>query len=348
MVDGVADARRPSGRSSGRPTLRDVADKAGVSSKTVSRVLNGEPGVSAATTERIHDAISTLGFRRNDMARLLRMGNSTRTVGLVIEDVANPFFSGLARAVERAARERGFLVIAGSSDEDPSTERELIRSLVERRVDGLIVVPAGADHRYLVPELERGMPVVFVDRPPGEIEADMVLLNNEQGAYEATSHLLGHGHRRIAFLGDDPHIFTVFERLRGYEKALLEYGVPVDRSLVRLGNHDTEQAEGATDDLLALADPPTAVFAGNNRIAVGALRATHRHPRPTALVGFDDIELAEVFAVPLTVVSHSPARMGDEAARLLWRRLDGDTTPPQRVILPTTLVPRGSGEIPPP
>ena len=344
---GGSMGERPVGRSSGRPTVRDVARQAGVSSKTVSRVLNGEYGVSDATTVRVLDVITTLGFRRNDMARLLRVGQSTRTLGFVIEDVGNPFFSGIARAVERHARERGFLVITGSSDEDPAVERDLLRSLVERRVDGLLVVPAGDDHRFLSPEIAAGTPVVFMDRPPGRIQADVVLLDNVAGARQAVEHLVAHGHRRIAMLADNPGIFTVPERLEGYRRSLRAAGLPEDDRFVRLGIHDVRQAEAAALELLAAAEPPTAFFAGNNRAAVGVLRAIHRHPTPVALVGFDDIELAEVFSTPLTVVSHSPTRMGEEACRLLWRRLDGDDGPPERIVLPTELVPRGSGEIPP-
>lgn len=332
----------------GRPTMRDVAQRAGVSYKTVSRVLNSEPGVSAATTTRILDAIAVLGFQRNDVARMLRVGRSTRTLGLVIEDVANPFFSAINRAVERVAREHGYLVIAGSTDKDAGIEAELIRSLLEKRVDGLLVAPIADDHRFLLPELARGMPVVFLDRPPGGIDADVVLLDNVRGGRLATAHLLAHGHRRIAMLGDDPAIYTVPERLRGYTDELAVAGVSPDPRLIRLGSHDEDAAERAVRDLLALPDPPTAVFAGNNRNAVGALRAIHQHPRPVALVGFDDLELAEVFATPLTVVAHDPARMGEEAARLLWRRIDGVTGPAERVVLPTRIIARGSGEIPPP
>ncbi|MFI6483700.1 LacI family DNA-binding transcriptional regulator [Nonomuraea sp. NPDC050663] len=334
--------------SSGRPTMRDVALYVGVSTKTVSRVLNDEPGVGATTIARVHEAIDALGFQRNDMARSLRVGQSTRTLGMIIEDVGNPFFSGIARAVERSARRRGYLVITGSSDEDPAIERTLIRSLVERRVDGLLIVPAGDDHRSLLPELRRGMPVVFMDRPPGAIDSDVVLLDNARGAFQATEHLLAHGHRRIGVLCDYLTIFTVPERLRGHQEALRAAGLPEDPRLVLAGLHDAETADAATERLLTQPDPPTAVFATNNRIAVGALRAIHRLGRPVALVGFDDVELAEVFITPLTVVSHNPALMGEEACRLLWQRVDGYTGPTRRVILPTELIVRGSGEISPP
>ncbi len=245
------------------------------------------------------------------------------------------------------ARERGYLVITGSSDEDPARERDLIRSLVERRVDGLLVVPAGGDHRFLVPELRLGTAVVFMDRPPGNIDADVILLDNVGGDRRATEHLLDQGHRRVAMVGDAPAIFTSAERLAGYRQALAARGVGVEERLVRVGPHDADAAEAAVRDLLALPDPPTAVFAGNNRMAVGAMRAIHRLGARVALVGFDDLELAELLAIPLTVVAHSPHEMGRQAAELLCRRLDGDGGPPRRIVLPTELVVRGSGEVAP-
>ncbi|HYT26356.1 MAG TPA: LacI family DNA-binding transcriptional regulator, partial [Actinomycetota bacterium] len=216
-----------------RPTMRDVAEAAAVSLKTVSRVVNDEAGVRPDTAARVREAIATLGFRRNDMARVLRQGQASRTLGLVIEDVGNPFYSVVTRAVEEVARERGYLVITGSSDEDPARERDLIRSLVERRVDGLLVVPAGGDHRFLVPELRLGTAVVFMDRPPGNIDADVILLDNVGGARRATEHLLDQGHRRVAMVGDAPAIFTSAERLAGYRQALAARGVGVEERLVR-------------------------------------------------------------------------------------------------------------------
>src|SRR6266496_1441188 len=152
---------------SDRPTMTDVAAAAGVSLKTVSRVVNAEPGVTPETAARVRGAIEQLGFRRNDVARALRRGQRFRMLGLVIEDVANPFYSAIARGAEEVTRERGLLLITGSSDEDPARERELVRLFCERRVDGLLMVPAADDHRYLFPELRVGLHVVFIDRPPG-------------------------------------------------------------------------------------------------------------------------------------------------------------------------------------
>ena len=335
------------GEGRARPTMTDVAVAAGVSLKTVSRVVNDERGVRPETAALIRDAIDRLGFRRNDMARALRSGQRTRTLGLVIEDVSNPFYSAITRGVEEVARRRGMLVIAGSSDEDPQRERELLHLLWERRVDGLLVVPTSDDHRYLLPELERGTRAVFIDRPPGKIDADVVLLDNTGGARAAVRHLLDHGHRRIATIGDEATIFTAIERLRGYREALEEAEVPIDPALIRLGAHDAGSAEVAVDDLLALRDPPTAIFTGNNRITVGALHALARGNRQVALVGFDDLELAELLSRPTTVVAYDAAEMGRQAAELLVRRLAGDATAPQRLVLPAKLIARGSGELRP-
>jgi LacI family transcriptional regulator len=332
-----------------RPTMRDVARRAGVSLKTVSRVVNGEDGVRPDTTEKVNAAISALGFRRNDIARALRGGKRTRSLGLVIKDVANPFYSLIARGVEEVARTNDLLVISGCSDEDPARERHLIRSLCERRVDGLLVVPSGNDHRYLIPEINMGTPAVFIDRPPEDaLQADVVLIDNAGGARAAVTHLIEHGHRRIACLVDLPGIFTARERRRGYDEALHEHDVPVDESLIRVGQHDVAGAESAMAELLALGDPPTAVFTGNNRLTVGALRAIQTAGAGTALVGFDDLELADMLATPVTVVAHYPAEMGRRAAGLLCRRMAGEELPPQRVVLPTHLIVRGSGELPPP
>ncbi|WP_329239438.1 LacI family transcriptional regulator [Actinoallomurus sp. NBC_01490] len=329
--------------------MRDVARRAGVSLKTVSRVVNGEGGVRPDTTAKVNAAISALGFRRNDIARALRGGKRTRSLGLVIKDVANPFYSQIARGVEEVARANDLLVISGCSDEDPARERHLIRSLCERRVDGLLVVPSGNDHRYLISEISMGTPAVFIDRPPEEaLEADVVLIDSVGGARAAVDHLLRHGHRRIACLSDLPGIFTASERLRGYREALGEHGVPVDEALVRPGRHDVTGAESAMAELLALDDPPTAVFTGNNRLTVGALRAIQAAGAGTALVGFDDLELADMLATPVTVVAHQPVEMGRRAAELLCRRMAGEELPPQRVVLPTHLIVRGSGELPPP
>jgi LacI family transcriptional regulator len=327
-----------------RPTMRDVASRAGVSLKTVSRVINGEPGVAVATAARVGDAVDELGFQRNDLARSLRQGVSSSTLGLVIEDVANPFYSAIAQAVEAAARERGYLLITASCEEDPERERELVHALLRRRVDALLLVPASHEHGYLA----GGTPVVFLDRPPVGLDADCVLLDNLGGARRAVEHLIAHGHERIAMVGDTAELFTAAERLAGYRQALAAAQLPIHEELVRLGTHDAAQAERVVTELLELPPErrPTALFAGNNRNAVGALRALRSAPRPPALVGFDDFELADL--LDATVVRHDSQQMGAHAAALAFERLDGADRPPRRVVVPTELVVRGSGEVLPP
>ncbi|MEV0378636.1 LacI family DNA-binding transcriptional regulator [Nonomuraea sp. NPDC050643] len=323
--------------------MKDVASAAGVALKTVSRVVNGEPGVHPATAERVRVAIDRLGYSRNESARVLRRGR-TATIGLVIEDVADPFYAGLSRAVEAVVIDHGCLLLSGSSGEEPGRERELVETFCARRVDGLIVVPAGDDHTYLRPELETGTPVVFADRPPGAgLDVDTVLTDNRGGAGQAVRHLLTHGHRRIAFLGDDPAIFTASERLRGYRD---ELGGLYDQRLVAMRTPSLATVRADLDRMLALDDPPTALFTGNGRYTVTTLRALSG--RRVALVGFDDFELADLLAPGVSVVAQDPSWMGRVAAELLFRRLRGDTGPSEHIELPVRLITRGSGELPPP
>jgi LacI family transcriptional regulator len=327
--------------------MRDVAVLAGVSLKTVSRVINDEPGVAAATADRVVAAIAELGFQRNDLARSLRQGRSSSTLGLLIEDVSNPFYSAIAQAVEATARERGYMLITASCEEDPARERELVQALLRRRVDALLLVPAAHEHDYLVRQVADGTPVVFLDRPPVGIEADCVLLDNLGGARTAIEHLLARGHERIAVIADPERTYTARERLSGYRQALDAAGVPVRDELVRLGSHDSAQAEAVVRELLELPHDrrPTALFAGNNRNTVGALHALRGTDRPPALVGFDDFELADLLGT--TVVRHDTSQMGAQGAALAFERLEGGAGTPRRVVVPTELIVRGSGEVPP-
>ncbi|KOU36170.1 LacI family transcriptional regulator [Streptomyces sp. WM6368] len=343
----VPHNRHPSEpRYGNRPTMKDVASQAGVGLKTVSRVVNGEPGVTPETERRVQEAIEALGFRRNDSARVLRKGR-TATVGLVLEDLADPFYGPLNRAVEEVARAHGALLINGSSAEDPDRERELALALCARRVDGLIVIPAGDDHRYLEPEMRAGVSTVFVDRPAGRIEADVVLSDSFGGARDGVAHLIAGGHRRIGFIGDQPRIHTVAERLRGYRAAMAGAGLPVAESWISLGSTAPQRVAAAAGAMLTGPEPVTAVFAGNNRVTVTVVRVLAAHARPVALVGFDDFELADLLRPGVTVVAQDPAALGRVATDRLFQRLAGADLTPSRIELPTRLIPRGSGELPP-
>ncbi|MGP4001091.1 LacI family DNA-binding transcriptional regulator [Streptomyces sp. 8N706] len=330
-----------------RPTMKDVAARAGVGLKTVSRVVNGEPGVTPDTVRRVQEAIDALGFRRNDSARILRKGR-TASIGLVLEDLADPFYGPLSRAVEETARTHGALLIHGSSAEEAEREQELVLAFCARRVDGLVIVPASDDHRYLEPEIAAGVATVFVDRPPGRIDADVVLSDSFSGARDGVTHLIAHGHRRIGFIGDQPRIHTAVERLRGYRAAMADAGLTVDDAWVSLGSTEPERVRSAALAMLDGPEPVTAFFSGNNRVTVTVVRVLSGRPRPVALVGFDDFELADLLSPGVTVVAQDAAQLGRTAAEQLFRRLDGAADEPARVELPTRLITRGSGELPPP
>jgi LacI family transcriptional regulator len=329
--------------------MRDVAALAGVGLKTVSRVVNGESNVSDEMRARVEAAIDQLDYRRDINASFLRrLGRKTATIGLVLEDVSNPFSSALHRAIEDRARERGVMLFTGSCDEDSDRERELIGTFRARRVDGIVVVPASSDHRYLLPELRAHTPLVFVDRPARFINADSVTSDNVGGAERAISHLAAFGHRRVGFLGDALEIQTAEDRLRGYSLGLAALGLDHDPEIVRTGLRSVEVAAAAVTELLRAANSPTALFTAQNLVTIGALRALRELglEHTTALVGFDDIELADLLEPAVTVVAQDPAAMGRAAADMLFRRLDGDDSPPEHVVIDVELIARGSGEIP--
>lgn len=328
--------------------MREVAALAGVSLKTVSRVINTEPAVSADVRSRVLAAIDRLDYRHDHAASSLRRSDrKSSTIGVLLEDVANPFSSSLHREIEDVALKRGVLVLAGSSDEDEAREQQLIAAFTTRRVDGLIIVPASHDHSYLLSERRAGTPMVFVDRPPAFLDADSVLTDNQAGVRLGLVHLIEHGHRRIGYLGDLMTITTAAERYRGYEAELRAREIPLDPRLVRLDVHGIEQAEAVTAELLAQPDPPTALFASQNLLTIGASRALHRldlHHR-IALVGFDDVLLADLLEPGITVIAQDPGEMGRQAAKQLFRRIDGDRSPSVHLVVPTRLITRGSGEI---
>ena len=329
--------------------MKDVAALAGVSLATVSRVVNGNDDVNGALRDRVEQAVSLLGYRRDITASALRRSDAlSATVGLVLEDVANPFFSAVYRGVEDAARAHGVLAFAGSSDADPHRERELADAFCARRVDGLLVALSGAgDESHLARDRAAGVAVVFLDRPPRSLDADVVLVDNAGGTATAVEHLLAHGHRRIAYLGDRQRIFTAAERLRGYREALTRHGVAVDDALIRLELTDSESARTAATELLTSAHPPTALVGGQNLITVGALHALRELglKHEVALVGFDEVALGDLIDPGVTVIAQDPVEIGRRAAELLFARIDGDDRPPVRIVLPTRLVTRGSGEI---
>jgi LacI family transcriptional regulator len=329
-----------------RPTLRDVAARAGVSFKTVSRVVNEEPGVSPALCERVRQAVDELGFRPNVGARILRRSDTrTASIGVLLDDVADPFSATLLRAVQDAAAARGLVVLAASADGDPSRERALVGAFAARDVDGLILVPSGDDQSYLAPDIAAGTAVVGVARRPRRLDVDTVVATDARGAESGVRHLVAHGHTRIAFLGDGGG-----ERLAGYRAGLEAAGLAPDPSLIVADLPDAARADAAVGALFRTAAPPTALFTARDAVTVAALRGLHRLglQRLVALVGFGDFVTADLLSPAVTVVARDPAGIGRRAAYLLFARMTGDAGPPTTHHVPTVLIPRGSGELPPP
>ncbi|WNB87325.1 LacI family DNA-binding transcriptional regulator [Cellulomonas sp. ATA003] len=328
-----------------RATIKDVAALAGVGIKTVSRVVNGEPHVSEEKRRAVQHAIAQLRFRPNMSAAGLRNGQS-EAIGLVIADIAEPFQSQLARAVEEVAGRRGWLLYTASSSDDTDREQRMVSSLAARRVDGLIIVPSPFDHSYLNSELDAGLPIVAADRPAAGVQVDCVLSNGREGARVGVAHLLERGHRRVAFVGDPIHVYNARERLAGYRDALSDAGVPYDPSLIFLGEPTVDRAQEALRAARANPSPATALFTGNSLNTLATLRAPDYRAHPVPHVAFDELPLADLLGRPLTVVAQDPATMGATAAELLFDRLDGRAGPPAEVIVPTRLIVRDSAEAP--
>ncbi len=328
--------------------MRDVAEAAGVSLKTVSRVVNRERGVTEELEAKVRAAIADLGYQPDDRARFLRRtAPSSKSLGFVQVDVANPFFAAILRGLEDAARARGSLVLAGSSDGDPDREEALVRSFIARRVDGLVISSCHPDLAYLTAELQHGTPVVFVDLQPAADVGDLIHTDHRGGAAAATRHLIDHDHRRIAFLGDALRFWSAAQRRLGFLEEMTAAGLETPWVLTDLG--DPDQAEAATVELLSSPDRPTALVTAQNFVTIGAVRALHRLGRQheIAMVGFDDVELADVIQPAISVVPQDPIALGRLAGERIFERLADDVTRNPPRLLPVAVVARGSGEIRP-
>jgi LacI family transcriptional regulator len=312
------------GRGVGRPTMKDVASRAGVALKTVSRVVNGEPGVTPETAKRVHDAIEDLGFRRNESARLLRTGR-TATLGFITDSWADTDHAAVYQGLERIALEHGYLLYSGSTESDADREERLALAMCARRVDGLIIIPTPGSHDYLVSEIEAGVATVFVLHPPELVTADAVLPDERGGARAAIAHLVGQGHRKIGFLGAQAGHRSRTLRA-GYLEAMTTAGLMADPAWATL---DAEGLPGAE---------VTAVFCADQEHTQASLRAARA--QRLAIVGFGDFELADLVSPPVTVVRYDPVLIGRTAGELLIRRLAGDQAPPRRVEVPVSLIAR--------
>lgn len=349
VIDGRSPWYSPDATSAGtsqRATLADVARLAGVSAKTVSRVMSDDAKVSPATRERVQLAAKRLRFRPNNLARSLRHGGVSNTVAFVIGDLTNPFYFSAAAGIERELADRGLTMILASTDDSPGSEAVVVDAMLSQRVRALLIVPIASDQSYLEGERQLGTAVVCVDRPANNLLADSVVLENRKGTAEAVRALLALGHRRIAFVCSPAGLYTHQERLAGYREALREAGIEDSSRWERLEEVDGLPTDESIRELLAMDDPPTAIITGNNRASAEAMRQLLTHRRDVAFIGFDDFELAD--ALGISVIAYDTVELGRQAARLALARLDDPTGPPRHIEIPTRLIKRGSGEIAPP
>ncbi|WP_460801041.1 LacI family DNA-binding transcriptional regulator [Microbacterium sp. GXF6406] len=327
-----------------RPTMKDVAARAEVGLSTVSRVVSGKGGVTSSKVRAVERAVRELGYSRNEFAHTLRTG-SARTIGVIATRVSDPFYSEMIAAVEARAQRHDLLVLVASSGDDPREGERVLRRVLGRRLDGVIVVAhEETDHAFLVPERDAGMPIVFVDRPPIGMAADIVMVDNEGGAGDAVRHLVAAGHRRIACIAHVSGRYTSERRQHGYAAALSAAGIRVDPALIVTVEDEVGVCVEALGEMFALAQPPTALFTTNSRTTKTVLKALRLLGCSPALVGFDDFDLAELMEPPTTTISQDPWSIGDAAAQLLLERIAGLPGPWRRVDLGTRLIVRGSGE----
>ncbi len=332
-------------------TIGDVARRAGVSAMTVSRVINNSGYISQETRERVEQAIVDLGYVPNALARGLRF-KQTKTLALVLTDITNPFFTTIARGVEDTASEQGFSVMFCNTDESEEKEANYLNVLVQKRVDGVLLVPAQSSPDSVIFLGERGVSCVVLDRRTPGAAVDIVHCDSEQGAYDLVQHLLGLGHRRIAVLTGPEAVSTAADRAAGYRRALAGAGLASDPALVRYGSFTQDSGACMARAVLALPEPPTALFAANNFIALGALGALRqaglRVPGDISLVVFDDLPAALVIDPFLTAASQPAYEMGRRATRLLLDRLaKRGPAAPCDITLPTELIVRASSAPPP-
>lgn len=328
--------------SGGRPTLADVAARAGVSLKTASRALNGEYGVAARTAGRVLEASRELGFRPNHLARSLASGGPSAAVGLVVSSVSDHFMAAITGTVEAMLAPRGLQLVTVSHGDDPERQRRLVRTLVERRVDALLLVPAPGDASYLRPEIEHGLVVVAVDRPVDGVDVDTVVVDNRTGSRTAVARLVAAGHRRVAMLGWDPRVWTVRERHAGYLGALADAGITPDDDLVLLDWALRDDPEDAIRRMFTLPDPPTAMLSAQHTAARVALRVTRRLGLDVDVAVFDEIHDADLLARPPFVVVSGARRLGVQATTLVLERLDGERGPARTLALEPDYVDAGA------
>jgi LacI family transcriptional regulator len=327
-------------------TMKDVARLAGVSIATVSATVNGTAFVSLELRERVTAAIHQLGYAPDGVARSLKKGR-TQLIGLIVADITNAFFTELTHVIEAAMQDAGYSVLLCDTDEDFEKERNYLRILQTHRVDGVILAPTGTSDAYQsLKALSERLPLVLVDRALPDLGLDAATVDSFAGAYEATSHLLDLGHRKVATITGPHHLTPARDRLNGFRAALDSRGIEVRSDFIRSGSFREEEAMAAAQDLLSQADRPSAVFVANNHMMIGVMRAIAslklNCPRDVSVVGIDDFPWANAFTPRLTLVRQPVEEIGRAAVRLLLARIAGQAQLPAHEILRPSLVIRDS------
>ena len=317
-------------------SINDVAKLAGVSNATVSRVFGKKEYVRKSTRERVLKAAAELDYKPNRVARSLRT-RSSKIIGLIISDIQNPFFTTLVRAVEDVAYEHNYAVFLCNSDEDLNKEALYIELMISEKVAGVIIVPTREDQCSPQRLIDTGIPTVSVDRRVLGCEIDTVILDNIKGAYALVEHLIQHGHHRIGAILSFLEITTGRERLEGYKNALRDHGIALDPQLIKTGLPKEKIGNANTTELLNLPQPPSAIFAGNNLLAVGTIRAIYEFglsiPEDISLVSFDDQEWATLMKPKITVAAQPTYELGQKAAELVMERINNDQNPNKLVMM---------------
>jgi len=329
-------------------TFNDLAKILNLSTATISRALSRPEIVAPETRTRVLDAVRRCGYQMNGIARSLRT-QSTHTIGVIVSDICNPFFSSIVKAAEDVARTNGYTVLICNADEDGRNEEVALRLFIERQVSGVIRCSAGANPSLLQVLHQKSIPLIDLDRRSGLPNIDTVILNNELGASLGTRHLIKLGHKRIAIVSGPQHLSNARDRLEGFRKTLRAARISIPKNYVEFGDFREASGFQAAERLLSLDRPPTAIFVANNEMMAGTLSAVRQRrvkvPRELSLVGFDDARWARYLEPPLTVVSQPAELMGQKAAQLLLTRLSGRTTP-QTVIFEPELIVRRSAAAP--
>ncbi len=326
-------------------TIKEVAQLAGVSISTVSHVINDTRFVSSDRRERVEQAMRDVGYMPNGVARTLRSGKS-HTIGLMLPDSSNPYFAEIARGIQNAAFNMGYGVLVCNTDDELEKEALYGTLLIEKQVDGVILIAAGASGAHIRALQKRGIPISVVDRDSPEADVDSVQIDNRAGGRMAAQHLLDLGHRRIGCIAGRLEVYPSYDRVDGYWDALQTAGMPAEGALVVNSTFRAEGGYEAMCHLMALPQPPTAVFVCNDMMAVGATGAlAHlglRCPNDVSIVGFDDIQLVQYSNPPLTTVAQPKLEMGRQAAQLLTERMQNPELPIRHVLLDACLTIRQS------